>query len=200
MNHRISLQLLVFTIIPKNLLSYIFGLLASLKLHPRIQKVVNHNFVRIFGLRIDEAEHPTEDYDSLELLFSRRLKKNMRSFTPPICSPCDGTLTYSQPITNDTLIQAKGLHYCPRELIFGKGEKDSAPDLTWASTIYLAPHNYHRVHMPFTGTVETITHIPGSLWPVNQTFANAMPNLFCENDRLVFCLKKENSGLPTSLW
>ena len=52
-------------------------------------------------------------------------------------------------------------------------------------TIYLAPHNYHRVHVPCRAKLQTISYVPGELFSVNQTTAEQLPNLFARNERLI---------------
>src|SRR3546814_9041262 len=37
------------------------------------------------------------------------------------------------------------------------------------ATIYLSPRDYHRVHMPTTGTLRQTIYVPGKLFSVNQT-------------------------------
>ena len=52
-------------------------------------------------------------------------------------------------------------------------------------TIYLAPKDYHRIHLPFAGTLKSTLAIPGALFSVNQTTENGVEGLFCRNERLV---------------
>ncbi len=52
-------------------------------------------------------------------------------------------------------------------------------------TIYLAPSDYHRVHLPYRGELTTSLAVPGALFSVNGTTENAIEGLFCRNERLV---------------
>ena len=61
-------------------------------------------------------------------------------------------------------------------------------------TIYLAPHNYHRVHSPLAGKLESITYIPGDLWPVNPPVVKQIPRVFSRNERVVFEIITENNN------
>ena len=58
-------------------------------------------------------------------------------------------------------------------------------------TIYLAPHNYHRVHAPLAGDVHGYRHIPGARYPVNAMSVRTVPQLFMRNERLVTYLRSE---------
>ena len=64
-----------------------------------------------------------------------------------IVSPVDGTVSEAGPLTADRLLQAKGHEYSLRALLAG----NTAWERTFAggtfATIYLAPYNYHRIHM-----------------------------------------------------
>jgi phosphatidylserine decarboxylase len=53
------------------------------------------------------------------------------------------------------------------------------------ATLYLAPYNYHRIHMPLTGTLVAAWYVPGKLFSVNATTAAAVDNLFARNERVV---------------
>src|SRR3546814_18314664 len=53
------------------------------------------------------------------------------------------------------------------------------------ATIYLSPRDYHRVHMPTTGTLRQTIYVPGKLFSVNQTTSENVPGLFARNERLV---------------
>ena len=51
-------------------------------------------------------------------------------------------------------------------------------------TIYLAPGDYHRYHWPFDGSVNTVRHLPGDLWPVNERSVEGVSGLFTVNERV----------------
>jgi len=53
------------------------------------------------------------------------------------------------------------------------------------ATIYLAPKDYHRIHMPCDGTLTHMVHVPGQLFSVSQVTAAQVPGLFARNERVV---------------
>jgi phosphatidylserine decarboxylase len=53
------------------------------------------------------------------------------------------------------------------------------------TTIYLSPKDYHRLHMPLTGTLREMVHVPGRLFSVNTATTNSVPGLFARNERVV---------------
>ena len=54
-------------------------------------------------------------------------------------------------------------------------------------TIYLAPKDYHRIHMPIDGKLVSMRYIPGNLFSVNHKTVNKVNGVFARNERLV-CL------------
>ena len=99
-------------------------------------------------------------------------------------SPADGTLSQAGTIRNDRLLQAKGIDYSLDDLLAIDVDKSRAfADGTFA-TIYLAPHNYHRVHAPVDGTLVAAHYVPGDLFSVNDATARHVPGLFYLNERL----------------
>ena len=190
-------SIFLLTLLPKNLMSYLTGILVRLSFPQPVQSFLNKGFVKIFGLDMSEAEHPLSHYHNIEAVFTRKLKSSSRPLTTDdYCSPCDGVLSLTEKIKEEEslALQVKGSSYSIKELLFGKHEKatDFKPD--WVSTFYLAPHNYHRVHSPVAGYLVSIRHIRGTLWPVNPKFLNYIPGLFVQNERLVFEIQREEGG------
>ena len=107
-------------------------------------------------------------------------------------SPCDGTLSVASALQADQLLQAKG-HAFSLEALLG----DAAP---WAAalrgglyaTLYLAPFNYHRVHMPLGGRLSAAWHIAGRLFSVNSATVARVPGLFARNERIVLRFEGEH--------
>ncbi len=145
-------------------------------------------FATRYGLDLTEAEKTSiDDYDSLNALFTRALKPGARQIdTTPgvIVAPADGMLTQAGTIERGRLVQAKGIDYSLADLL---GEADTtAFDGGTTATIYLAPHNYHRVHTPLAGRLKQTRFIPGARYSVNGRTAASVRGLFCRNERAVF--------------
>lgn len=180
-------------LIPQNTLSFAVGAMVRLKFPHPVQKPINKAFVSLFKINMTEAERPLASYASIEEIFTRALKPAQRTIESPYVSSADGVLEMSQPVnTPDEAIQAKGITYSLSELIHGKPAK--VLDAKWYTTVYLAPHNYHRVHSPFSGKVTGLRYIPGRLWPVNRPAVRAIRQLFCRNERLVFDYELDCGG------
>ena len=180
-------------LLPKSLISYGTGWLARLRLPGPLARVAGYLFIKLFGIDMSEAEHPPASYRTIEDIFTRKLKTGLRPADGRVVSPADGILSMSAPAQLGRALQAKGLWYSLDELVFGRDSRhDWQP--CWYFTVYLAPHNYHRVHAPVSGRLVQAGYFPGELWPVNQPFVRFTRNLFCRNERLVFELETENGG------
>ena len=104
-----------------------------------------------------------------------------------LISPVDGTISQIGEIRGGRIVQAKGQDFSVTELLADRpGLAESFRGGSFA-TIYLAPYNYHRIHMPITGTLTETIYIPGRLFSVNAATARTVPRLFARNERLA-CL------------
>lgn len=144
-------------------------------------------FMGAFNISLDEAEHPRpEDYRHFNAFFTRALKPGVRPLDPDpqvFVSPVDGTISQLGKINGERLFQAKGQDYTASELL---GDAELAKPFLGGEfcTIYLAPYNYHRIHMPVAGTLKEWLLVPGRLFSVNPATARAMPRVFARNERV----------------
>ena len=146
-------------------------------------------FRRHYGVDMSEASpSDPEAYASFNDFFTRALKPGARAVAggaDTIVSPCDGTLMAFGTLAHDRLLQAKGISYSLTALL-GEDSPDAARFIDGHyATIYLAPHDYHRVHVPAAGTLWRARYIPGDRFSVNAATAEAIPGLFCRNERVV---------------
>ena len=67
------------------------------------------------------------------------------------------------------------------------------------SCIYLAPKDYHRIHMPMAATLREMIYVPGELFSVNPLTARNVPDLFARNERVVTIFDTEHGALAMVL-
>ena len=154
---------------------------------------IRNTFLRIFlnGYRINMAEAAQPDpfaYRTFNEFFTRALRSGVRPIAPEtdiIVSPVDGTLSQCGEIADNLLVQAKGHYYSLQELLAGDAEAAAAYRGGSFACIYLAPYNYHRIHMPYAGTARDNVYVPGELFSVNASTARAVPRVFARNERLI---------------
>ena len=170
-------------ILPKNVLSRSTGIFFSWEIkNPVLFKLVRGLFLKVTGIDMAEAAQSLEEYPSIQAIFTRKLRPGVRPVgMASVVSPCDGILSQQGAVIGQQLLQAKGITYSVDELL-GQPIQGSFEFMT----IYLAPHHYHRVHVPASGVLTKIRYIPGQLWPVNALFAQSLPQLFLRNERMVF--------------
>lgn len=183
-----KLFILLQHILPQHLISRAVGAIAECK-----TPWVKDTFIGWFAkrYRVNMAEAKIEDlrqFPNFNAFFTRELKPDARQFdleADSICSPADGAVSQLGDIDYGRIFQAKGRGYALTTLLGGNTElADQFKNGSFA-TIYLSPRDYHRVHMPVTGTLRETIYIPGDLYSVNQTTAENVDQLFARNERLV---------------
>jgi phosphatidylserine decarboxylase len=136
----------------------------------------------------DAVEPNPYAYVSFNAFFTRALRPEARPITPELdafVSPVDGTLSQCGVIDDTNLFQAKGQTYSLLELLGGDPKRAAKFRGGSFATIYLAPYNYHRIHMPLAGTVRETIYVPGELFSVNASTARTVPRLFARNERVI---------------
>jgi phosphatidylserine decarboxylase len=175
-------------LIPQHLLSRLVGALARCTLRP-----VRDPLVKLFlrGYRPDLAEALEPEaaaYPSFNALFTRALKPGARPISGDdsvLVSPVDGRISDLGTSGAARAIRAKGHEYTLAALLAGDAPRAAALAGGPCMTIYLAPFNYHRIHMPFAGRLLAADYVPGRLFSVNDATARQVPGLFARNERLV---------------
>ena len=190
------LFILMQYVLPHHLLSRLAGCLANCTWtwvkNPFITWFVGHYAV---DMSQAEEENP-KAYKSFNDFFTRALKADARPLDPTeqgILCPADGTISQLGKIEHGRIFQAKGHSFSVTELLGGNPEHARAFQGGEFATVYLSPRDYHRVHMPFAGTLTEMIYVPGRLFSVNQTTAENVPELFARNERVV-CLFDTDAG------
>lgn len=151
------------------------------------------SFSRLYPVRLDECRMPDGGFECFDAFFTRALEPGVRDFPEDphaLASPCDGAISQIGAIEQGSIIQAKGRDFTVEELLGG-------PE--WAghfsagkfATIYLAPHDYHRVHMPLDGRLVAEFRIPGKLFSVSASTSRAIDRLYARNERLAAVFETE---------
>jgi phosphatidylserine decarboxylase len=174
-------------LLPQHALSRLLGFLADSRVG-LVRAALIRMFLNRYRVDLSEAAQPDAGrYDSFNDFFTRRLRAGARPHDPDpraaLC-PADGTLSQCGRIAGDTLLQAKGIEYSAAALLGGDAELAAQFAGGDYATVYLAPHDYHRVHIPLAGTLRRARFVPGDLFSVNEATAAGVPGLFARNERI----------------
>ncbi|OTG58977.1 phosphatidylserine decarboxylase [Acinetobacter sp. ANC 3903] len=176
-------------VVPQHQLSRVVGKLAASE-HPMIKNAVIQAFKAQYGIDMSIAEQSNAlKFKSFNEFFTRSLKQGVRQIDADphsIVSPADGAISQLGKIEEGDIFQAKGQSFSVEKLIADPQLAEPFKNGHFA-TVYLSPKDYHRVHMPFAGTLTETLYVPGELFSVNQTTAENIPGLFARNERMV-CL------------
>jgi phosphatidylserine decarboxylase len=173
-------------LLPKRLLTQLMGKLANLHAGAVTHAVIR-KFVAHYGVDMAEAaDSRIEDYASFNEFFTRPLRAGVRPIADaPLVCPVDAAISQFGPIEGDQIFQAKGHSYSTRALVGGDASLAQQFDHGHFATLYLAPKDYHRIHMPCDGRLRRMIHVPGDLFSVNPLTARHVPGLFARNERVV---------------
>lgn len=173
---------------PQHLISRGAGKVAECE-HPKFKNALISWFIKKYGVNMNEAERQSpEDFKHFNDFFTRALKADARSIDTDkasIISPVDGAISQLGSIKQGQIFQAKGQSFSLVELLGGDIERAQPFMGGDFATIYLSPKDYHRIHMPVTGTLKEMIYVPGKLFSVNPVTAENVPRLFARNERVV---------------
>ncbi|MEO6154719.1 MAG: archaetidylserine decarboxylase, partial [Thermomonas sp.] len=187
-------------VLPHRLLSSLARALAYSD-HPGASRRLIDTVTRKFGVDLSEAaESDPRAYPSFNAFFTRALKPGARvpdADPAALLMPADGRISQCGdivPLANEDddvdsyrdgrIFQAKGQSFTAAELLGDAAAAEHFADGVFA-TVYLSPRDYHRVHMPWTGTLRETVHVPGRLFSVGPDAVRNVPRLFARNERLV---------------
>jgi phosphatidylserine decarboxylase len=183
-------------ILPQHLLSRLVGKLAETQI-PWLKDLLISRFIAQYNVDMNEAADPDyRNYQNFNAFFTRALKDGARPIATgaqDIACPADGAISQLGQIIDGRIFQAKGQDYSLLQLLGGDREAAALFSGGSFATVYLSPRDYHRVHMPLAGTLQSMTYIPGALFSVNTTTAENVQGLFARNERAV-CLFETEAG------
>ncbi len=190
-----KLTIILQHLAPKRLITIIAGKLANLEC-PKLTPKVIAWFVQRYQVNMQEADNSDiNSYKTFNDFFTRPLKEDARPIAKAdfIC-PVDGAISQLGAIQKNQIFQAKGHSYSTLALVAGNVPLASHFEDGHFTCLYLSPKDYHRIHMPCAGKLNSMTYVPGDLFSVNPTTAENVPNLFARNERVVCEFSSEAHG------
>jgi len=186
-------------VLPRVRITRAVGKLADARISPSVSKAVVGLFVRAYDVNLGEAIRPEGAFDSFDAFFTRELVPGARPMVDDptvLVSPADGRLDAYGPVETGGRIVVKDRPYRVEELI---GDADDARRYDGGQyfVVYLSPRDYHRVHAPAGGRIESIRSLPGDLYPVNAIGERHVPKLFSKNRRVAIPIDTPSQGRVT---
>lgn len=189
-------------VMPKHAISRLVGKFAAAEAGWFTTQAIKY-FIKAYDINMDEAKlKKASDFATFNDFFTRELEDGARTIDDnpsTLCYPVDGAISQQGDIEQGQLIQAKGFNYSLETLLGGDAKTAEPFQDGKFSCIYLAPKDYHRIHMPMTGTLREMIYVPGDLFSVNPLTANNVPNLFARNERVVTIFDTEHGPMAMVL-
>jgi len=187
---------------PKHAISRLTGKLASAQMGWLTTKLISL-FIKAYDINMSEAKlKNASDFATFNDFFTRELEEGARTIgadSNSLCYPVDGAISQQDDIIDGQLIQAKGFNYSLTSLLGGDSRTAAPFQGGKFSCIYLAPKDYHRIHMPMAATLREMIYVPGELFSVNPLTAKNVPDLFARNERVVTIFDTEFGQLAMVL-
>ncbi len=165
--------------------------------HEGLKNLGIRQFLKYYDVDLEEAQlSDPYAYPSFNAFFTRPLRDGARRIASErgaVVCPADGTISEAGTIAGKRLLQAKGISYSLKSLMAGDRGLSARFTNGEFITIYLAPHNYHRVHMPYEGTLRSMVYLPGRLYSVNAGTTRNLRGIFVRNERVI-CLFETKLG------
>ncbi len=179
--------------LPRVPLSRVVGRLCEQSLPAPVSHLVQRIYCSAYDVNLDEAED-RGPYPNFDAFFTRNLRAGVRPIAESaVVAPADGYLSAMGPVDPGARITVKKQNYDVGELV-GSAEEARRYRGGAFAVVYLAPSDYHRVHAPVDGRIDTIVGIPGDLFPVNSIGENYIQGLFVRNNRVSMRIDTDSLG------
>ena len=186
-------------LLPKQALTALAGMVAGWQGGSATTALISW-FIKRYGVNMAEAaDADPAAYASFNLFFTRALRQGARPLAQAdLLCPVDGSISQFGRIDGERIfqafVQAKRHDYSVTALLGGDGALAAHFHGGHFATLYLSPKDYHRIHMPCSGRLLRMVHVPGALFSVNPATARGVPGLFARNERVV-CVFEGADGL-----
>jgi phosphatidylserine decarboxylase len=188
-----SFSVLPQYLLPKQAMTVLAGHIANASAG-RVTTLIIRWFIHRYGVNMKEAVNPDiQSYRTFNDFFTRALLAERRPIAQAdyVC-PADGIISQLGIISGDQIFQAKGRNYSATALVGGDSRLAEKFRGGHFATLYLSPRDYHRVHMPCSGRLTRMIHVPGTLFSVNPRTVRGVPGLFARNERVICIFESEH--------
>ncbi|MCK5720812.1 MAG: phosphatidylserine decarboxylase [Thiomargarita sp.] len=191
MNHlKFTDKLLTFPqyLLPQHFLSRLMLKFTRLQMGKLTHWMIKQ-FIKFYHVDMSIAQSSNiKSYHSFNDFFTRAIQPTARPFgKEEIISPVDAIVSQIGQVNKGNLLQAKNHSFSVEALLGNDIQMATLFKQGLFCTLYLAPKDYHRIHIPIDAELVKMIYIPGRLFSVNQRTTSVVSNLFARNERVV-CL------------
>ncbi len=154
-----------------------------------VKNLLINLFKNHYKISLEEfARKNMNEYSSFNDFFTREFDEGVRPIDQTentIVSPVDGKVMESGRVSDGKLFQLKNMEYNLSDLLNKNPQLIEAFKDAFYVTIYLAPYNYHRVHIPHQGKLLHNEIIDGKTYKVNEQALRKIDALYTKNARQI---------------
>lgn len=155
-------------------------------------------FIKFHNLDMSQVLEPTENFNTFNEFFYRKLKPGSRPCDFPedesvVVSPADCRMMAFPTINTATNIWIKGTEFSISKLL-GDAEEAKSFEGGALAIFRLAPQDYHRYHSPVSGVIRKIHNIEGQYYTVNPMAIRTTLDVYGDNKRDVVYMDTEVFG------
>jgi phosphatidylserine decarboxylase len=169
--------------------------ISRIKARP-IKTLLIKYFKSHYQINLDEyARKHIDEYSSFNDFFTREFAKGVRLIdqsNDALVSPVDGKIMESGTIESGQLFQLKNMKYSLDKLLNKDIDLIEMFQNAYYITIYLAPNNYHRVHLPYHGKLVNNQIVKGKNYKVNEHALRQVSGLYTKNIRQISQFEDSN--------
>ncbi|KAH9601586.1 Phosphatidylserine decarboxylase-related [Trypanosoma melophagium] len=183
----------MLSLLPLNYFSYAFGCLSECEYLPEsFHRFFIGAIVWWYGIALSEGTE--EEFSTLQEFFVRVWKPELRPLaSTPVTSPSDGiVLSVQEDITDDQLVQVKGMTYSIRRLLHRDMSPVEKGEKRIAIALHLRTQDYHHVIAPCSFHCSEVVYIPGGLLPHTPAGYHWIPSILPLNERVVLLGRTNN--------
>ena len=156
-------------------------------------------FIKFHNLNMAESLHPVSHFKNFNEFFYRNLKPDVRPVCDPLDAgvavmPADARCVAFPSIAQSTALWIKGEEFTLTSLF---RNEELATEMEGGALMIsrLAPQDYHRTHVPVTGTIRSVTELDGVFYTVNPVAVRSHIDVYSENRRNVVIIDSEGFGM-----
>lgn len=155
-------------------------------------------FIKFHQLDMSEVLEPTENFNTFNEFFYRKLKPGARPCDSPdnknvVVSPADCRMMAFPTIDSATKIWIKGTEFSIPKLL-DDPEEAIAYEGGALAIFRLAPQDYHRYHSPVDGIIRKIHNVEGQYYTVNPMAIRTTLDVYGDNKRDIVHMETEVFG------